>query len=373
MSYGTSQKHHGRIGKLMSDISKSGNFDFSGVKVLVTGHTGFKGTWLIRTLHHLGAIVSGISLPPKADALYTKIETGFMQNQEYIDINCLEATEKFIAKTQPELVFHLAAQALVRESYRNPIETFQTNVMGTINVLQASLETPSVKGLIVSTTDKVYKNVEKLEGYKEDDSLGGIDPYSASKSAAEMGILAWQNLAKMSHELKIVSVRSGNVIGGGDYSEDRLLPDLIKGFRSNTEVQIRNPNSLRPWQHVLDPVMGYLSIGTKLLNSIPTSESYNFGPSDESKLKVSQMSDIACALWPSDATWTHCPPSDGFHESQLLWLSSERAKRELGWRNLLSARESIKWTIEWEIESEISTPLKALDQQIERYLKLRVQ
>lgn len=357
----------------MLDISKSVNFDFSGVKVLVTGHTGFKGTWLIRTLHHLGAIVSGVSLPPETDALYTKIETGFMRNQEYKDINCIETTKDLIAKAQPELVFHLAAQSLVRKSYRNPVETFQTNVMGTVNVLQASLETPSVKGLIVATTDKVYKNVEKITGYKEDDSLGGIDPYSASKSAAEMAILAWQNLSKMSHELKIVSVRSGNVIGGGDYSENRLLPDLIRGFRSNTEVQIRNPNSLRPWQHVLDPLMGYLTVGKKLLNGIPTSESYNFGPTDESKLTVSQMSNIACELWPNDATWIHCPPSDHFHESQLLWLSSDRAYKELGWRNLLSARESIKWTIEWEIDSERSTPLKALDQQIERYLKLKVQ
>lgn len=343
---------------------------FSGTRVLVTGHTGFKGTWLTRVLHYLGAHVMGISLPPEDGSLYGRIESSYIAEQEYFDISDYDQTKEFFIKTRPEIVFHLAAQSLVRRSYRDPMGTFRTNVIGTISVLQASISTPNVRGVVAATTDKVYRNVEKLTGYKEEDPLGGLDPYSASKSAAEMGITAWQNLAARNSGPQIVSVRSGNVIGGGDHSEDRLIPDLLRGFKQNRPVEIRNPNSLRPWQHVLDPLKGYLMLGNALLQGKRTSHAYNFGPSEDSKLTVAEMSDIACELWPQKATWLHCPSQDSLHESQLLWLSSTRANQHFGWKNLLDARQSIQWSIDWEIECDRATPTKVLDEQIQRYLNI---
>jgi CDP-glucose 4,6-dehydratase len=363
-------KHLGKIGKVMVAQSFLNPESFSGTRVLVTGHTGFKGTWLTRVLHYLGAHVMGLSLPPEDGSLYGRIESSYIAEQEYFDISDYDQTKEFFIKTRPEIVFHLAAQSLVRRSYRDPMGTFRTNVIGTINVLQASVSTPNVKGVIAATTDKVYRNVEKLTGYKEEDPLGGLDPYSASKSAAEMGITAWQNLAARNSGPQIVSVRSGNVIGGGDHSEDRLIPDLLRGFKQNRPVEIRNPNSLRPWQHVLDPLKGYLMLGNALLQGKRTSKTYNFGPSEDSKLTVAEMSDIACELWPQKATWLHCPSQDNLHESQLLWLSSTRANQHFGWKNLLDARQSIQWSIDWEIECDRSTPTKALDEQIQRYLNI---
>jgi CDP-glucose 4,6-dehydratase len=264
----------------------------------------------------------------------------------------------------------MAAQPLVRRSYRQPIETFQTNVIGTANVLQASLESENTKGVVVVTSDKVYKNLEKHQGYLEDEPLGGTDPYSASKSATEMVVNAWINLATESSNKKIVSARSGNVIGGGDHAEDRLIPDLIRGFRAKSKVPIRNPQSLRPWQHVLDPLFGYLTIASKILEGDVLSQAYNFGPSEDSKLTVAQMSDLACEFWPNNAGWFHNPSKDILKESNLLWLSSEKARKELGWKNYLNAREAIRWSIEWELESEKSSPATALDAQIFRYQEL---
>lgn len=344
--------------------------DFSGVRVLITGHTGFKGAWLTRILNHAGAKVFGVALPPESGSIYMRTPELNFANQKFVDVCNRKKISKFIYKSAPDVIIHMAAQPLVRRSYREPVETFETNVMGTAHILDAALHLENLKGVVVVTTDKVYKNVEKSEGYIEAEALGGTDPYSASKSAAEMVINAWQNIAQSSTNIRIVAARSGNVIGGGDHAEDRLLPDLIRGFRKNEKVIIRNPQSLRPWQHVLDPLFGYLMIASRILKHQTLSSAYNFGPRDDSKLTVSQMSDIACQYWPNNRGWVHQSAGDILHESNLLWLSSERARRELGWTNHLDARESIKWSIDWELEAEKTSTVKALDLDIARYQEM---
>ena len=344
--------------------------NFAGVQVLITGHTGFKGAWLSRILNHAGAEVIGVALPAESGSLFQRANGLYFAEKKLIDINNRRKITRFITKSNPDVIIHMAAQPLVRRSYREPIETFGTNVMGTAHVLQAALETERTLGVVAVTTDKVYKNVEKSEGYHEDEPLGGTDPYSASKSATEMVVTAWQNLASISGSKKIVAARSGNVIGGGDHAEDRLIPDLIRGFKKYEKVAIRNPQSLRPWQHVLDPLFGYLTIASKILKNEKLSGAYNFGPSDNSKLTVGQMSDLACQFWPNNPGWFHRPTKDSLHESTLLWLSSDRARQELGWKNLLDAQESIKWSIEWELQADKTSPIDALDRQITKYQEM---
>ena len=370
MSCGVAQRRLGRIGNSSMTNLGFNLQQFAGVRVLITGHTGFKGAWLTRILNHANAEVFGVALPPESGSIF-KRESGLdFAEQKFIDINNRKKITKFITRINPDLIIHMAAQPLVRRSYREPIETFQTNVIGTAHVLQAALESPRLKGVVAVTTDKVYKNVEKNEGYFEDEPLGGTDPYSASKSASEMVVTAWRNLAEISGEKVLIAARSGNVIGGGDHAEDRLIPDLIRGFKKNQQVIIRNPESLRPWQHVLDPLFGYLAVAAKILNGESASGAYNFGPAETSKLTVGEMSDLACQFWPKNPGWIHRPTGDLLHESKLLWLSSDRARSELGWKNLLDARESIKWSIEWELEAERTSPLDALDQQISRYQEM---
>lgn len=343
---------------------------FAGVRVLITGHTGFKGAWLTRILNHADAEVIGVALPPETGSIFKRTHGLEYTEQKYIDINNRRKVSKFITRINPDLIIHMAAQPLVRRSYREPIETFQTNVIGTAHILQAAIESPRLKGVVAVTTDKVYRNMEKVAGYLEDEPLGGTDPYSASKSASEMVLTAWRNLAEISGDKIIIAARSGNVIGGGDHAEDRLVPDLIRGFKKNQQVVIRNPESLRPWQHVLDPLFGYLAVAAKILKGESASSAYNFGPAEASKLTVGEMSDLACQFWPNNSGWIHRPTGDSLHESKLLWLSSDRARSELGWKNLLDARESIKWSIEWELEAERTSTLAALDQQISRYQEM---
>lgn len=369
MNYGAHQRHLGRIGKSLMSSNGFNLHEFTGARILITGHTGFKGAWLTRILNHAGANVIGVALPAESGSIYKRTPELEFEKEKFIDINNREKINTFIVKTSPDLIIHMAAQPLVRRSYREPIETFATNVMGTAHVLQAALETESVAGVVAVTTDKVYRNVEKTDGYSEDEPLGGTDPYSASKSASEMVVTAWQNLTHSTKKV-IVAARSGNVIGGGDHAEDRLIPDLIRGFKNNQQVIIRNPESLRPWQHVLDPLFGYLAVSCKILKGESTSSAYNFGPAEASKLTVGEMSDLACQFWPNNSGWIYRPAGDSLHESKLLWLSSNRARTELGWENLLDARESIKWSIEWELEAERTSPLDALDQQISRYQEM---
>ncbi|MEY4692855.1 MAG: hypothetical protein RL437_135 [Actinomycetota bacterium] len=337
-------------------------------KLLLTGHTGFKGAWLARILVNVGAKVHGISLPAERNSIFEKTGNFGLESDLVLDIRNREELRNYLKNQKFDGVFHLAAQPLVRKSYVEPVETFNTNVMGTIHLLDALLTNNCTPWVVAITTDKVYHNVEKLEGYKESEPLGGKDPYSASKAAAEIAIAAWQNLADIKNGMRIVSARAGNVIGGGDHAEDRLLPDLVRGFKSGEKTIIRNPESLRPWQHVLDPLNGYLKLGFKLSNS-KVSNAYNFGPNEKSKLNVEKMSQIACNYWPNNAGYKIEKSEANPPESNLLWLDSSKAKKELSWETKLDAEEAIKWTINWELEAANSSPLNALDKQISMFFE----
>lgn len=338
---------------------------FKGKKILVTGHTGFKGTWLSRILILAGAEVYGLALSPEANSLYARIKNLGVADSSIIDIRNRGEIENYFKTHNFEGVFHLAAQPLVIRSYKEPLETFDTNVMGTAHVLNAIVENDSARWVLVITTDKVYKNVEKLEGYLEEEPLGGKDPYSASKAATEMVVSAWQNLAILKESrISIVSVRAGNVIGGGDSADNRLIPDLIRGFRKGEKIAIRYPDAIRPWQHVLDPLNGYLTVAQKLMAGKKTSPAFNFGPGEESKLTVREMAEYACSQWEGSLGLDIQKDTNALPESGLLWLSSKLANQELGWSNRFEAKESIRWTIDWERESMNSTPLEALDKQI---------
>jgi CDP-glucose 4,6-dehydratase len=341
---------------------------FSSKKILITGHNGFKGTWLSRILILAGAKVYGLALAPEPNSLYTRIKALGMTDSKVIDIRNRTEVNEYFSNYKFDGIFHLAAQPLVIRSYKEPIETFEVNVMGAANVLDAVLRHKSSKWVVVVTTDKVYKNIEKLDGYREDDSLGGRDPYSASKAATEMVVSAWQNLSEISEVgISIVSVRAGNVIGGGDMAENRLIPDLIRGFKSNSKTTIRYPRAIRPWQHVLDPLHGYLKVASKLMQGERSYKTFNFGPNTDSKLSVQQMAEYACDQWPGSAGIEIDSKSDLLPETSLLWLSSEKAYKELGWNNRIDAKEAIRWTIDWERESSMSSPLDALDIQIKEF------
>jgi CDP-glucose 4,6-dehydratase len=341
---------------------------YKGKKVLVVGHTGFKGTWLSRVLVLSGARVFGLSLPPEPGTLKSKIENLGLEKETFLDINSRLEIDNFFSENSFEGVFHFAAQSLVIKSYNEPLETFLTNVIGTANILDSIIKHKSASWVVVATTDKVYKNVEKRKGYKENDSLGGKDPYSASKVGAEMVVMAWQNLSNVSQAgVRIISVRAGNVIGGGDISEHRLLPDLIKSFSQNIDGKIRNPKSLRPWQHVLDPLNGYLILGISLILKKDLSNSYNFGPGKSSKLTVMQIAEYAARFWGNKATIVVDSGEKFPPESKLLWLNSKLAKRDLGWSNSLDAKEAVRWVIEWEKLSITQSHLQALDKQILRF------
>lgn len=346
--------------------------DYKGKSILITGHTGFKGAWLARILVLAGADVYGLSLAAEENSLFSIIDDLGMKESAIIDIRDRALIENYCKTHRFDGIFHLAAQPLVRRSYKEPIETFQTNVMGTANLLNAVVNNRSSNWVVVITTDKVYRNVEKLGGYTEDEALGGKDPYSASKAATEMVVSAWQTIAAgLEKKILIASARAGNVIGGGDSAQDRLIPDLIRGFHAGVKTVIRNPASIRPWQHVLDPLNGYLMMGSALMAGRTISPAYNFGPGEESKLTVKEMADYACTQWEGAKGLDIQIDPNALHESELLWLSSDLASKELRWSNRFEAFEAITWTTDWEKASMKSTPLLALDAQIQEFYGAR--
>jgi CDP-glucose 4,6-dehydratase len=344
--------------------------DFRGKKILVTGHTGFKGAWISRTLVLAGAEVHGLALAPETGSIYSRISELGMQSSTIMDIRNRKDVNEYFVDKKFEGVFHLAAQPLVLKSYEEPLETFETNVMGTAHLLDSIIKNNSARWVLVITTDKVYKNIEVEEGYSEEDALGGKDPYSASKSATEMVVNAWRAITEhKKSDLTICAVRAGNVIGGGDVAKDRLVPDLIRSFHGDIPAVIRNPDSLRPWQHVLDPISGYLTIGKQLMSGKSVASAYNFGPSDESRLNVEDMAKVACSIWVGNAGYVVRPDPQQPPESVLLWLSSERAHNDLGWTNKLDAASAIRWTIEWEKKSNETDAKTAIDFQIRQFFE----
>jgi CDP-glucose 4,6-dehydratase len=313
--------------------------------VLVTGHTGFKGTWLTLLLEELGIEVVGYSLPPEADSLYVRIGRERKIVEQYTDVRDFNSVQNFISRTKPVAIIHLAAQPLVIESYKSPRETFETNVLGTVNVLDAAFQASQIKAFIAITTDKVYRNDNRGTAFKESDALSGKDPYSASKVGSEAAIAAWQQIAKSVGGPKVIATRAGNVIGGGDWAKDRLIPDLIRGFSRGEVVQVRNPNSTRPWQHVLDPLIGYLLTLEEVLkgNNI---EAINFGPREPS-LAVKEVVGIVKKGWGESANVKMETSSDSIYEASRLELDSLLAKELLNWDPVWDQKSAVQATTEW--------------------------
>jgi len=314
--------------------------------ILITGHTGFKGTWLTLLLEQLEVPVIGLSLPPEEESLFDRAKRTGVIPEEFIDIRDPSAVSKFLSVFQPSAVIHMAAQPLVFESYKNPRETFETNVMGTVNLLDASFQTNSIEAIVVVTTDKVYRNDNSGQVFVEVDPLEGKDPYSASKVGTESVVAAWRQIAKVSGGPKVVSVRAGNVIGGGDWAKNRLIPDLIRGITSGVPIQIRNPQSTRPWQHVLDPLKGYLMALEEILLG-GDFEGLNFGPITKS-LSVREIVEQCQNYWPFPFEADY---GRDMVKSQLeaieLHLDSTLARSALKWNPTWDQSESIKSTFEW--------------------------
>ena len=323
--------------------------------VLITGHTGFKGTWMTLLLEHIGFNVIGYSLKPEKDSLFNLAKRTGKIEEVFEDIRDRKKLEKFIKKHKPSLVYHLAAQPLVIDSYSNPYETFEINSIGTANILDIALSIDSIKFIGVVTTDKVYENKELGNRFKESDALAGSDPYSESKVAAEAAVRTWQRISNLENGPKIVSLRAGNVIGGGDVSQDRLIPDLINGFIRQKPVLIRYPSAVRPWQHVLDCLNGYLTLVDKMLNNKVTGE-WNFGPDERSFKDVKTVADYLKNRWGQGASWT-TDEKENPHEAELLALDATKAETQLNWHNKLSFEETLDWTLDWHkaVEAGVNT------------------
>lgn len=320
---------------------------WQGRRVLVTGHTGFKGSWLVLWLNQLGAQVTGISLPPiTRPNLYDALALEQLCTSHFIDIRDAESLRAAIHQARPEIVFHLAAQPLVRASYRDPLTTFSTNVMGTAHVLETLRGLDDVRVAVMITTDKVYRNHEWAWPYREDDALGGHDPYSASKAASEMVIASYRDAFLAEQGVAVASARAGNVIGGGDWSEDRLLPDAVRTWQAGQTLQVRRPEAVRPWQHVLEPLSGYLRLAEQLLLSPALAGAWNFGPPAHQAATVRDVIDLAIATFGQGAV-EYGDGSEGPHEAGLLALETARARTQLGIEPRWSLRQSVARTLHW--------------------------
>lgn len=317
-----------------------------GRKILLTGHTGFKGSWLTFLLHAEGSVLTGLSLdPPTTPSLFDLLQGQKLCRDIRGDIRSLDTVQAAVKEAQPELVLHFAAQPLVRASYELPIETFGTNVMGTAHVLEAVRQVPSVRAVVIITTDKVYENDGSGRAFSEDQPLGGHDPYSASKACAEHVAASYRDSFLRERGVLVATARAGNVVGGGDFAADRLLPDLIRAFQRGQPAKIRNPRATRPFQHVLDPLHGYLQLAQQLLEGrTELARAFNFGPAPELVLSVQEVCEHAVQAWGAPASWTS-DPGPHPHEAPLLSLDPERASQLLGVRGLLSPAEAIDWTV----------------------------
>ena len=325
---------------------------FSGCRVLVTGHTGFKGAWLAAWLAEAGAKVTGYARAPETKPnLWTLLDQSKIRSV-IGDLNDRAALDRIISETDPEFVFHLAAQSLVRRSYRTPVETFATNVLGTVQLLDALRAAPNLRAVVVATSDKAYENVEQVWGYRETDPMGGHDPYSASKGATEIAVAAMRRSyyspgAADPHPARVASARAGNVIGGGDWAEDRLVPDIVRGCLSDEgRVVLRHPGAIRPWQHVLEPLRGYMVLAQKLEQNNAFATGWNFGPERDDErpvLDVAQAIIKALGQGRIDID----TPADTPHEATMLRLDVSQARALLGWRPVLSFDDTVRLTAGW--------------------------
>lgn len=342
----------------MEDVA--GNSSLSGFwrgrRVFLTGHTGFKGGWMSLWLAHLGADVRGYALDPWTDpSLFDIARIGEVVEDIRGDIRDGAQLDASMREFRPEVVFHLAAQPLVRRSYEHPIETYETNVIGTARLLDAVRRTPTVRAVVSVTTDKCYENREWVWPYRETDPLGGYDPYSSSKACAEIVSAAFRQsyfpVERLSeHGVAVATARAGNVIGGGDWSSDRLIPDLVRGFLSGEPVRIRRPNAIRPWQHVLEPLYGYIRLAEELLGDASRAahfaSAYNFGPGEDDARPVSWIAERMAAFWGNGASWV-LDADAGPHEAGYLRLDASRARRDLNWTPRLRLETALEWLVQW--------------------------
>lgn len=338
---------------------------WKGKRVLLTGHTGFKGSWLSLWLQSLGVELVGYALPPPTNpSLFEIAEVANGMNSVLGDIRDLAKLQAIFSQYQPEIVIHMAAQPLVRYSYQNPVETYSTNVMGTVHLLEAVRNTPSVKVVVNITTDKCYENREWIWGYRENEPMGGFDPYSNSKGCAELVSAAYRssffNASNYTqHGVATATVRAGNVIGGGDWALDRLIPDILNGFEQGKLVHIRNPHAIRPWQHVMEPLRGYLTLAERLFEHGPAfAEAWNFGPNDDDAKPVGWIVEQMAALWGKNAQWK-IDNGEHPHEAHYLKLDISKARCRLDWHPALRLHDALKLITDWAMQRNNGADMRA--------------
>jgi CDP-glucose 4,6-dehydratase len=331
----------------VEDLDVTSSF-WRGRRVLVTGHTGFKGSWLSLLLARLGARVTGYALAPaEPRSLFETARVAGHLRSVIADVRDLAALKKAVVEAEPEVILHLAAQSLVLESYQAPLETFSTNVMGTANVLEAVRAVSTVRAVVVVTTDKVYRNREWTWPYRENDELGGHDPYSTSKACAELVSSAYRDSFLAAHGTACATARAGNVIGGGDWAKNRIVPDFVRAMLARQPLVVRNPDSTRPWQHLIEPLEGYLMLAERLVAAPAQAVgSWNFGPPADAVRPVAELVGDLVAGWGDGAAWKH-ERADQPHEARLLTLDSTKARHELGWLQRLGYARGVALTLDW--------------------------
>lgn len=357
---------HGRCG--MIDMNNDLSF-YKGKKVVVTGHTGFKGSWMCRMLLNAGANVTGYGLEaPTNPALY---HNAGLEDVDSIvaDIRDYEYLRKIFKEKRPEIVFHMAAQPLVRKGYTNPRYTYETNVMGTVNLLECVREIDSVRSVLNITTDKVYKNNEWCWGYRENEPLDGFDPYSNSKSCSELVTRSYKSSFFADGHVAISTARAGNVIGGGDFATDRIIPDCVKAVLARDVIKVRNPYSIRPYQHVLEPLFVYAKIAQRQYEDVSYADCYNVGPNESDCINTGELVEIFCKLWGNGAKWIDVSDKNSFHEAEILKLDCSKLKKKFGWKPRWHIEEAVKRVCEftkvWNERGDI--PME-MDRQIREFL-----
>lgn len=342
---------------------------FKDKNILITGHTGFKGSWLSEILINWEANVSGFSLQsPTEPNLFSLLDLDSKMNSNMGDIRNLKELKKIFDEINPEIVIHMAAQPLVRESYENPHYTYETNVMGTVNLCECIRNSENVKSFLNVTTDKVYENKEKQEGYKEDEKLDGFDPYSNSKSCSEIITHSYNNSFFKEKNIAVSTARAGNVIGGGDFAKDRIIPDCVKSALASEDIIIRNPYSIRPYQHVLEPLKVYLTIVKKQYNDIDFADYYNVGPDDEDCISTGNLATLFCNKWGNDLKWINKSENNAPHEANFLKLNNAKIKRTFNWKAKWNINKAIEKTVEWtKYYKEKNDMISCTDKQIEEF------
>lgn len=348
----------------MSDLSF-----YRGKRIFVSGHTGFKGSWLCAVLAMAGAEVTGFALPPERESLWTLAKLEGHIHSVYGDIRDLGSLRTAFQAARPEIVFHLAAQPLVREGYRDPVGTYHTNVMGTVHILECVRETDCVRSVLNVTTDKVYENRQWPWGYRETDTLNGYDPYSNLKSCSELVTSSYRSSFLDGRGVAASTARAGNVIGGGDFAAGRIIPDCVRAVRTGNPIQIRNPFSVRPYQHVLEPLSAYLLIAHRQYDDAKVAGSYNVGPDSRDCITTGELADLFCRSWGGDARWEHVG-DEGPHEDQVLRLDCSKIQRDLGWtprwHTDCAVEETVAWTKAWLEGADVLTVMK---RQMDIFLK----